>query len=124
MLAKNPAFTTVAVLALAVGIAVNAALFTAYDAVLRPIQATDPSRIVNVYQSATSRDRYGRAFSYPDYLYYRDRNDVFSSLIAASGHIQCEPSSSPSGRNHSSGGYPVFPAGRRHRRIRPRRNGL
>jgi predicted permease len=85
MLAKNPGFTAVAVLALAVGIAVNTTIFTAYNAVLRPIQATDPSRVVNIYQSATSRDRYGRAFNYPDYVYYRDHNDVFSSLIAASG---------------------------------------
>ncbi|HEV2491618.1 MAG TPA: ABC transporter permease [Terriglobia bacterium] len=84
MLAKNPSFTAVAVLALAVGIAVNTAIFTAYNAALRPIQATDPHRIVNIYHS-TLKDHYGGAFSYPDYVYYRDHNAVFSSLIAASG---------------------------------------
>jgi len=84
MMAKNPGFTAVAVLALAVGIAVNTAIFTAYNAARQPIQATAPRRWVNIYRS-TFEDRYGRAFSYSDYAYYRDHNAVFSSLIAASG---------------------------------------
>ena len=84
MLARNPGFTAVAVLALAVGIAVNTAIFTAYNAARQPIQATAPRRWVNIYRS-TFEDRYGRAFNYPDYVYYRDHNAVFSSLIAASG---------------------------------------
>src|SRR6266704_3630330 len=42
-LLKNPGFSVVAILALAIGIAVNTATFTAYNAVaLRPIQATKP----------------------------------------------------------------------------------
>src|SRR6266568_4956124 len=86
MLRKNPGFTAVAILALAIGIAVNTAIFTAYNAVaLRPIQATKPGSLVNVHVS-TLADRYGaRAFSYPDYVHYRDHNNVFSGLIAASG---------------------------------------
>src|SRR5437773_11733106 len=84
MLAKNPGFTAVAVLALAVGIAVNTAIFTAYNDARQPIQATAPRRWVNIYRS-TFEDRYGRAFSYPDYVYYREHNAVCSSLISASG---------------------------------------
>ena len=84
MLAKNPGVTAVAVLALATGIAVNTAIFSVYNAaMLRPIQATDPHRVVNIYRS-TIEDRYGQGFSHPDYIYYRDRNTVLSSLIAES----------------------------------------
>jgi len=84
MLTKNPGVTAVAVLALATGIAVNTAIFSVYNAaMLRPIQATDPHRVVNIYRS-TIEDRYRQGFSYPDYIYYRDRNTVLSSLIAES----------------------------------------
>ena len=84
-LLKNPGFSAVAILALAIGIAVNTAIFTAYNAVaLRPIQAPKPDSLVNIHVS-TPADHYGRAFSYPDYAHYRDHNSVFSGLIAASG---------------------------------------
>lgn len=85
MLAKNPGFTALAVFALAVGIAVNTAVFTAFNATaLRPIQATDPGRVVAVYRSAL-QDQNGGAFDYPAYLYYRAHNRVFAGLFAASG---------------------------------------
>jgi len=84
MLAKNPGFTALSVFALAVGIALNTAVFTAFNATaLRPIQATDPGRIVAVYRS-TLQDQNVEAFNYIDYLYYRDHNKVFTGLFAAS----------------------------------------
>lgn len=49
MLRKNPGFTTVAILTLALGIGVNTAIFTAFDAlVLRPRQVKDPDRLASV----------------------------------------------------------------------------
>src|SRR5881397_2781561 len=85
-LLKNPGFSAVAILALAIGIAVNTTLFTAYNAVaLRPIQATKPDSLVNIHVSTLADHYGGRAFSYPDYVHYRDHNSVFSGLIAASG---------------------------------------
>ena len=83
-LRRNPGFTAVVVLTLAVGIALNTAIFTAYEALRRPIQARDADRIVNIYRS-TLNDRYGGSFSYSDYAYYRDHNTAFSGLIAATG---------------------------------------
>jgi hypothetical protein len=85
ILRKNRSFTLAAVLALALGIGVNTAIFTAYEAVAqRPLQATDPSRVVNVYRS-TAEDRWGESFTYSDYDYYKSHNSVFSGLIASAG---------------------------------------
>src|SRR6516164_4073646 len=105
MLAKNPGLTALAVFALAVGIAVNTAVFTAFNAAaLRPIQATDPGRIVAVYRSAVGEENVG-AFSYPDYLYYRERNRSFEGLFAASGtDVSMSALASASGRNEPPGG--------------------
>ena len=49
MLFRNPGFTAVAVLALAIGIGLNTAVFTAYKAMLaRPLDARDPGEMVNL----------------------------------------------------------------------------
>jgi len=79
MLRKNTGFTCVAVVTLALGIAVNTALFTAFDAlVLRPRAVEDPDRLA-VLSRITPGGRDSR-FSYPDYLYYRDHSRSFSDL--------------------------------------------
>jgi predicted permease len=79
MLRKNPGFTTVAVVTLALGIAVNTAIFTAFDAlVLRPWQVKDPDRLAFVFRT-DGGERHGR-FSYPDYIYYRDHSKSFSDF--------------------------------------------
>jgi predicted permease len=84
MLRRNPGFTSVAVLALALGIGVNTAVFTAYQAmVARPLDARDPGEMVNIALMRNS----GAAdptFSYPDYAAYRDSVHSFSGLIAYS----------------------------------------
>jgi macrolide transport system ATP-binding/permease protein len=77
-LRKNPGFSAIAVLTLATGIGVNTAVFTAYNAIaLRPLQAKDPSRVVQITHS--NRET---AFSYADYIWYRDHNRTFSGLAA------------------------------------------
>jgi macrolide transport system ATP-binding/permease protein len=71
MLRKNPGFAAVAVITLALGIAVNTAVFTAFDSlVLRPRPVKDPDSLVAVFRTAPG-DARGR-FSYPDYAYFRD----------------------------------------------------
>ena len=82
MLAKNPGFTAVAVLTLAVGITVNCLVFTAYDVVaLKPPPVPDPGRVVNLNRWRPSVHQ-GRSFSYPEYVYYRDHNSIFTGLVA------------------------------------------
>jgi predicted permease len=85
MLVKNPGFTTLAVLALAVGIGVNTAVFTVFKtALLQPLDAKDPGQLVNVYRT-TAQQRYVPSFSYPDFEFYRDLNHAFSGLVATTG---------------------------------------
>src|SRR5262249_7863411 len=84
--ARSPGFTLVAVITLALGIGVNTTLFTAFDAVaLKPLPVSDPARVVRIerwFESGNHGDvQY--AFSYPEYVYCRDHNDVFASLVAA-----------------------------------------
>ena len=85
MLAKQPAFTGLAVLALAIGIGVNTAVFTACKAVLlQPLDARNPAQLVNIYRSTQER-AFDPSFSYPDFEFYRDHNHVFSGLLATTG---------------------------------------
>ena len=78
-LARNPGFTIVAVLTLALGIGVNTAVFTLFDAVvLRPLPVRDPHQIVNFDQAEYPGDD----FSFPEYLHIEKANHTFSGLIA------------------------------------------
>jgi macrolide transport system ATP-binding/permease protein len=80
MLGNNPSFTLIAVLTLAVGIGVNTAIFTAFNAVaLRLLDVPEPERVVQVTGGAHHDD-----FSYPDYIYLRDNSREFASLTALS----------------------------------------
>lgn len=84
MLRRNLGFTLAAVFALALGIGVNTAVFTAYKAmVARPLDARDPGRMMNI---ALVREpgAVDYAFSYPDYAAYRDSVHSFNGLIAFS----------------------------------------
>jgi macrolide transport system ATP-binding/permease protein len=79
MLRKNPGFTAAAVFTLALGIAANTTIFTAFDAlVLRPRAVKDPDHLAFVFRT-TPEEAHAR-FSYPDYLYYRDHSKSFSDL--------------------------------------------
>src|SRR5215813_7463236 len=82
ILVKNPGFTLIAALTLALGIGVNTTLFTVYDAfLLKPLPLKDPDSIANImgYDREGKRNR---LFSYLDYVDYRDRATTFSGLIA------------------------------------------
>jgi predicted permease len=88
VLRANLGFTLIASLTLALGVGVVTTVFTAYDAVaLKPLPVGDPSQVVRLerwFANGSHGDiQYG--FSFPEYLYCRDRNDVFTSLVAATG---------------------------------------
>ncbi len=82
MLAKNPAFTTVAICSLAIGIGSNSAIFSFADALLlRPLPVMEPSGVVTV-NPGTATFGGDSSVSYPDYLDFRDRSRSFDGLIA------------------------------------------
>jgi putative ABC transport system permease protein len=81
MLLKNPGFTLIAVLTLALGIGANTVVFSVINAVLfRPRPVAEPERLVELY-SSDARSPYGFS-SYQDYLSFRDQGEVFSGLAA------------------------------------------
>ena len=82
MLAKSPGITIVAVLALALGIGANAAIFSGVSAfLLRPLPVPEPDRLVRPFETTDDRGK-SDSFSYPDFADYRDQNTVFEGLIA------------------------------------------
>jgi macrolide transport system ATP-binding/permease protein len=82
MLSRNKAATAVTVLALALGIGVNTAVFTGYKSmVARPLDARAPAELVNIaLKRDTGTPQF--SFSYPDYEAFRDSPHSFNGLIA------------------------------------------
>ncbi len=82
-LRRNPGFTAVSVLTLALGIGVNTAVFSVIDAVLlRSLPYKDPSQLVwPTFQNPKS-DLHSSAVPHPTYFAWRDQNDVFSGIAA------------------------------------------
>src|SRR5947208_6124478 len=82
MLTKNPGFTAVAVLALALGIGANTAIFTVVNAVLlRPLPFSAPDRLVRVSSTQLPSNIVG-GVSYPDFEDWRKQSQVFESMAA------------------------------------------
>jgi putative ABC transport system permease protein len=84
MLAKNAGFTAAAVLTLALGIGANTAVFSVVRAVLLSrLPYSDPDRLVCVTEfSPGLPSTLADLVPIPDYLHWRDQNQVFETLAA------------------------------------------
>ncbi|MDQ3257324.1 MAG: ABC transporter permease, partial [Acidobacteriota bacterium] len=82
-LVKNPGFAIVAVVALALGIGANTAIFSVVNAVLlRPLPYPDAERLVVVYETNLARGQSDGGASMPDFREWRDRNQSFEKTAA------------------------------------------
>src|SRR5262249_54281581 len=85
MLLKQPGFTLIAVLTLALGIGANTAIFSIVNAVLlRPFPYKEPERLVILRERVSGGS--GFSPSYPNFADWRAQNTVFDSMAAARGN--------------------------------------
>ncbi len=82
-LLKNPGFTAVAVLTLALGIGANTATFSLVNEfLLRPLPVKDPEQLFGIVLIDRSGDYANQRIPYPVYRDYREQSRVFSELLA------------------------------------------
>jgi predicted permease len=83
MFAKNPGFTAVAVISLALGTGANTAMFSAADALLlRPLPVASPGELVDISSDFSVGDFRWIYTSYPNYIDIRDRSASFRGVLA------------------------------------------
>src|SRR5579864_3482915 len=88
ILTKNPGFTAVAIITLALGIGAATTIFSVIDNVLLdPFPYTNAERIVSiVIHDEKSSDLGGRSwFEVPEFLDYQEQNHVFDEVIGGYG---------------------------------------
>ncbi|HEX8354474.1 MAG TPA: ABC transporter permease, partial [Pyrinomonadaceae bacterium] len=85
VLLKSPGFTAVAVLAVALGVGANTAIFSVVNAVLlKPLNYEEPDQLVLINHNYPKIDLKA-SVSAPGYAYYRDNAKSFSGVAAFTG---------------------------------------
>jgi putative ABC transport system permease protein len=89
MLIKNPGFSMIAVVALALGIGANTAIFSVVNAVLlRPLPYRNPDRLVTLWQDHRERGGPEKEWASPDNFFdWRDKNQAFDHVTALVGWV-------------------------------------
>src|SRR5580658_1395865 len=81
-LLKSPAFTATAVLSLALGIGINASVYSLASGILRPLAIRDPGSVGVVVGTNSTYDEDDSPISAPELLYLRDQAQSFSEMAA------------------------------------------
>jgi predicted permease len=82
-LRQSPAFTSIAVITLALGIGLNTAIFSLInDLFLRSLPFKEPSRVVHLFGGDKARDLVDIGVSTPRYQHFRDGQTIFDDLAA------------------------------------------
>src|SRR5579871_4638731 len=100
-LSKNPGFTAVAVTALALGIGVNATVFSLANAVLfKNLPFANSDKVLYIASTNTTKRQWWPGISYPDYLVLRSQLKSFDAVGASN-----ETSANVSDHTASPEGY-------------------
>jgi putative ABC transport system permease protein len=85
LLLRSPGFTLVAVVALALGIGANTAIFSVvHTLLLKPLPYRQPDGLAVVWEHNIPRDRRNNVVSPGNYLHWRDMNKVFADMSVVS----------------------------------------
>ncbi|HKS27514.1 MAG TPA: ABC transporter permease [Pyrinomonadaceae bacterium] len=83
MMWKSPGFTAIAVIALALGIGANTAIFSVVNTlILRPLPYRDSDRLVTVWEFNRPRNRHQNVINPGNFMDWRDQNSVFEAMAA------------------------------------------
>jgi putative ABC transport system permease protein len=81
VLLRKPGFTAIAVIALALGIGANSAVFSVVNAVLLDsLPYKEPGRLVMVYHTYPKLNLPNAGLAAPSYVYFRDNNNSFEQF--------------------------------------------
>src|SRR5262245_3642820 len=85
LLVKNPGFTTITVLTLALGIGINTAIFSVIHSVLlRPLPYQDPEGLVQLWEVSPQQkgSNETNSLSLPNFVDWREQNQSFEHIAA------------------------------------------
>ncbi|HLE68882.1 MAG TPA: hypothetical protein VJH87_04315, partial [Vicinamibacteria bacterium] len=80
-LKRRPAFTAIAVLAMALGVGANAAIFSVFHAVLlRPLPFAEPGRLVTLWEKNSERGWHKAQAAPANYLDWKEQSRSFAGM--------------------------------------------
>ncbi len=83
MLLKNPGFTLIAALTLALGIGANTAIFSVVNAVLlKPLPYREPEQLVMLHERRAAQGRLQGPIAPPDFLAWQEQSQSFARMAA------------------------------------------
>jgi len=83
MLVKSPAFSTLAIITLALGIGANSAIFSVVNTVLlRALPFQNPDQLVSLWAHGAANPKDKDVASYPDFLDYQKQSRSFNAMAA------------------------------------------
>jgi predicted permease len=87
MLRKNPGFTAVAVVTLALGIGANTAIFSiVYAMLLKPLPYSQPEQLLTLFEAQPQAGVKATGWSYANFAEVREQNRIFSDMAGSQKH--------------------------------------